>query len=65
MLNYLSEEIRKCRLKATGCAWKAAAQTDSKLKRDKPTSIPFDIIALGFVSHSLSSSFQKWKMGNR
>jgi hypothetical protein len=34
MLNYLSEEIRKCRAKAEDCARKAAAETDPKLKRD-------------------------------
>jgi hypothetical protein len=34
MLNYLSEEIRKCRRKAEDCAQKAAAQTDPKLKQD-------------------------------
>jgi hypothetical protein len=33
MLSYLSEEIRKCRLKANDCALKAAAQTDPKLKK--------------------------------
>ena len=33
VLNYLSEEIRKCRLKAEDCARKAAAQTDLKLKK--------------------------------
>jgi hypothetical protein len=34
MLNYLTEQIRKCRAKAKDCAQKAAAQTDSKLKQD-------------------------------
>jgi hypothetical protein len=34
MLNYLSEEIRECRIKAKDCARKAAAQTDPKLKKD-------------------------------
>jgi hypothetical protein len=33
MPNYLSEEIRKCRLKARDCAHKAAAQTDPKFKK--------------------------------
>ncbi|MGC2077632.1 MAG: hypothetical protein WA728_16680 [Xanthobacteraceae bacterium] len=33
MLNYLSEEIRKCRVKAKDCARKAAAQTDPKQKK--------------------------------
>jgi hypothetical protein len=33
MLNYLSEEIHKCRRKAEDCARKAAAQTDPKLKK--------------------------------
>jgi hypothetical protein len=34
MPNYLSEEIRKCRLKAKDCAHQAAVQTDPKLKQD-------------------------------
>ena len=33
MLNYLSEEIRKCRRKAEDCAQKAAVQTDPKFKK--------------------------------
>jgi hypothetical protein len=33
MSSYLSEEIRKCRLKAKDCARKAAAQTDPKFKK--------------------------------
>jgi hypothetical protein len=34
MLNNLSEQIRECHRKAEDCARKAAAETDSKLKRD-------------------------------
>jgi hypothetical protein len=33
MLNYLSEEIRRCRQKAEDCAQKAAVQTDSNFKK--------------------------------
>lgn len=33
MSSYLSEEIRKCGLKAKDCARKAVAQTDPKFKK--------------------------------
>jgi hypothetical protein len=34
MPNYLSDEIRKCRLKAEDCAHQTAAQNDPKIKQD-------------------------------
>jgi hypothetical protein len=34
MLPFLTEEIRKCLVKAKDCARKAADQTDPKLKQD-------------------------------